>query len=312
MLRILGVVVVLTLLMVVVVPAAAQEPDPTAPNRANIILFVEYIKNRNLPALMPLVNAEDYIGHTPFAPEGGHSSIQEMIDSEIAMNAAFDLDYTRQLVLAEGNLTALIGFQEADFTGELFGTAPTGEHYGGNILFISEYENGLCTRDIEVWNQIDFMQFMGWAPKDYTFQTQPWAVSLGQTSTTPAEHHQMLQAMWDGLANGDAAPMAAAYAAEVVTHDFLGTVNGAEATSAMYSNLAALPGFTVERSGIVCEGDLCATGAVTYVDASDSADEDGRTYILWTALHRFVDGKIIEEWWMYDNAALWAVLPPAA
>lgn len=303
----------LVLSVVITVPAAAQETDPTSPNRANIYLFVEYVKNRNMPELLPLVNAESYIGHTPFAPEGGHSSIDEMVASETDMNKAFDLDYTGYIVLAEGNSTALIGYQEADFTGELFGTPPTGKHYAGPILFLSEYDNnGLCVRDIELWNQVDFMQFMGWAPVEYTFDTHPWAVKLGSTTTTPTEHHQAVQVMWDALGSGKPATIADAYADDVVTHDYLSTLNGVETTVAMYRSLAALPGFTVERSNIVCEGDLCASAAVTSVTAADSADEDGKTYVLWTALHRFVDGKIVEEWWMYDNAALWALIPPRA
>jgi predicted ester cyclase len=301
---------VLALLGITMIPTAAQEVDPAAANRANIYLFAEYVKNRNMPELLPLINADSYIGHTPFTPEGGHSTMAETIASEVEMNKAFDLDYTSYLVLAEGDATALLGYQEADFTGELFGTPPTGKHFGGLILFLSEYEKGLCTRDIELWNQVDFMQFMGWSPVTYSFDSKPWQVHLGMTSTTPKQHHRVMQAMWDTLGSG--AAIGSAYAKDVVTHDYLETLKGVEPTASLYGKLAALPGFKVERTKIVCEGDLCASAAVTSVRAIDKADEDGRTYILWAALHRFVDGKIVEEWRLYDNAALWAFIPPKA
>jgi ketosteroid isomerase-like protein len=304
------VLLALALLVVMVAPVAAQEPDPTAPNRANVYTFVEYFRNHNMTELLPVLNADSYIGYNPFTPEGYHSTPEEAIPGEIEMNNAFDLDITSYLVLAEGDETALIAYQEADFTGELFDTAPTGEHFAGQIFFLTEYDDGLALSDIEVWNQVEFLQFMGWAPVEYTFDTRPWAVRLGSTSTTATEHHQIVQAMWDALANGDSAAIADAYAEDVVTHDYLSTLEGIEPTVAMYDSLIGLPGFTIERSGIVCEGDLCASAAVTSVTAADPADEDGKVYILWSALHRFVDGKIVEEWWLYDNAALWTFIPP--
>ncbi|MCC6616803.1 MAG: ester cyclase [Anaerolineae bacterium] len=311
--RLLLILALCALIVPLTFPTLAQESDPVeTANRANIYTFAEYVKNRNRTELIPLINSDSYIGHTPFVPEGGHSTMDEMIQGEVDLNQALDLDYTHYLVLAEGDYTALIGYQEADFTAELFGTPPTGEHWGGQIFFISEYEDGLCVRDIELWNQVAFMQFMGWAPADYTFDMQPWSVRVGSTSTSPAQHHQTMQVLWDALGSGSTASLADAYAPDVVTHDYLATVDGVEPTVAMYANLAALPGFTVERSEVVCEGDLCATAAVTSITAADSADEDGKTYILWAAVHRFVDGKIAEEWWLYDNAALWPVLPPNA
>jgi len=302
----------LVLVVAFVAPVFAQETDPTAPNRANIYLFVEYFRNRNMTDLLPVINSADYMAYTPFSPDGAPSNPADNIPGENDMNAAFDLDFTGYIILAEGNCVGLIGYQEADFTGELFETPPNGQHFEDQILFATEFdENGMATSDIEVWNPIRFNQFMGWAPVEYTFNSQPWDMRLGSTSTTPAQHHATLQALWDALSSGGSAADANAYAADVVTHDYLADVSGAEATVAMYDALAGLDGFTLVDTRIICEGDLCLTGVVTSVTATDSADEDGHVNILWMAVQRFVDGKIAEEWWLYDNAALWAFLPPA-
>ncbi|MCL4250382.1 MAG: nuclear transport factor 2 family protein [Anaerolineae bacterium] len=301
----------LVLFVTFAAPVFAQETDPIAPNRANIYLFVEYFRNRNMTDLLPAINSADYMAYTPFSPDGAPSNPTDAIPGENDMNAAFDLDFTGYIILADGNYVGLIGYQEADFTGEIFDTPPNGQHYGDHILFATEFdETGMALSDIEVFNPINFYQFMGWAPADYAFASQPWDVRLGTTSTTPAQHHATLQSLWDALSSGGSAANANAYAAGVVTHDYLADRSGAEATVAMYDALAGLDGFSLVDTRIICEGDLCLTGVVTSVTATDPADEDGHVNILWMAVHRFVDGQIVEEWWNYDNAALWAFLPP--
>lgn len=306
----------LALAALTALPAAAQDQDSTLPNRANAYTFAEYVRNHNMLELLRVLNDEGDVAYNPFGAEGGTTPMDELIAGEVELNAALDFDFTRYLILAEGDQTALIGYQEADFTGEIYDTPPNGQHYSGLLFIVTQYRDGKAIRDLESWNNIDFMQFMGWLPADYTFTPGPWEVKLGSSSTPAAEQHQTVQALWDAMSGGDtgavAAAIADAYAPDAVTHDYLQDLSGAEPIGAFYGAIAALPGFTLEQSGIVCEGDLCATATTFSVTATDPADEDGKTYMVWANLQRFVDGKIAEDWLLYDNSSLWAFLPPAA
>jgi predicted ester cyclase len=287
----------------------AQEGDQTDPNRANILAWIEYVRNGNMPELSRLLYTDAYTVYSPFAPQGSAVSIDDIIADETVMHSAFpDIEFTHYLVLAESNQTAFVGYQEGTFTNEYYGAQPTGERVGYNMMVVSTYFNGQNLADYAAWNSQLFNQDMGWAEDEYTLTSQPWDVRLGETSTTPAEHHRTLQAFLNQLASGVNAPenYALAYHEDVVVHDYLGDLSGITELMAAYDPTISLPGFRGVQSEIVCEGDLCVSWEEAVVPTSD-----GDVALVWSALHRFVDGKIAEEWWLYDNAALWSLNTPA-
>lgn len=288
--------------------AALAQDDPAALavdiNRANELAYLKLVRNERMPDLMGILWAPQVKTFTPFNPTGADTTAQQSVLDERVFQTAFTYVFTESVVLAEGDLTGVAVYQAGDFVGEYFGTPPTGKRQGGTMLWIDRMVDGRVVEAYTAWNQQSFMQDMGWATTTYPLTTvEPWGIKLGTTSSTPAEHHAVLNKMVDGLCTGCNPDFSAFYADTVVVHDYTANYEGLAAASEQFSKLTLLPDLNQDKTLSVCEGDLC----VSYLVLS-FAGADGPVPLIWAAVHRFDAGKIVEEWWQYDNSVLWPTL----
>jgi predicted ester cyclase len=300
--------IVLVLLLLLALPVTAQESDPSSPALAQTLAWIEYYRNGGMAEFATALYSDtDYFVHLPGSAQGAANTVEAIIADEQVLHGAFpDIRIDPYLVLVEGGTAAFVGFQQGTFTNEYYGTPATGAQLRANMLSLTYVVDGKATRDYGAWNQQYVLEFFGFAPAEYNFEMQPWDVRLGTTSTTPEEHHAALAEMYANVAEGAVEEAVLAYANGVLIHDYLQDTEGVDAAFAMYQSLVGLPDFRTEETNIVCEGDLC----ITFVIDSFAGETD-RTYLLWAALQRFEDGKIVEEWWQYDNTTLWSVVTPA-
>lgn len=298
----------LLLLLITAVPVSSQDGSPTNPARANAYAWVELVRNGRHPEISAaLISPDSYTVYNPFQPAGAPVSIDDAIAGEAAFQTAFpDMQFTHYLILAQGNYAAYVTYQEGHFQAPYFDVQPTGDYWHGPLVALLELDDGKVVGEFDAWNQQAFLQDMGWAEPTYTFDAQPWAVELGSTSTTPDQHLFMIRTVFNATASSNIQNVFPRYYdPNVVVHDYLGDLVGLDALIAHEERLQTIPGFTPIESQFVCDGDLCLAYASASADGAD-----GPVNLLWMSLHRFVDGKIVEEWWLYDNAAMWSMLPP--
>lgn len=289
--------------------AIAQEGEQEEINRAAVTAWALYARNDHLLELNRLIYSEDgYTYYSPFNPAGALTSADEVIAGEEAFLTAFpDMHFTDFIVLAEGNLTAFIGYQRGTFTETYYGAEATGEVIEGPFAWISEFDpqTDRVIREFNAWDQQAFFQDLGWTEDLYDYTSEPWDVSLGTTTTTPTANHNLINRLAMSAAAGSVDGFGEFYAPDAVAHDYMRDLVGVEAIAAFNADVFALPGFTAVESRAVCEGDLCAMWGLATVDGDP--DPVGLT---WFSLYRFADGMIAEEWMLYDNLVLWSYLDP--
>ncbi len=296
----------LLLVSVVVIPLSAQEAPPeisvTDINRTTELAWFQYVRNGRHPELTMILFDAPVMGYNPFNPVGAEASLEQLIADEAALQTALNLTFSEWLVIAEDDLVGFYGFQTGEFTGEYFGTPPTGAQTSGVLMGIDRMVDGRITETRGSWDQAGFMEFLGWSSVDYPdHESTAWGLTLGTTSSTPADHHAVLDALYANYCAGCAPDFALLYAEDVVVHDYLRTFDGQPTLSAQIGVLNQLADLQVDSTLAVCEGDLCVSYATLSFTMADQP-----TLLVWASVHRFVDGKIAEEWWQYDNSVLWA------
>ncbi|MCA9904847.1 MAG: ester cyclase [Anaerolineae bacterium] len=316
-------------LVIGLMPAAAQEEDPREINRETTINWLEFVRDAgNFELMTDLVAPRGYVLHNPSAITGIDASIGEVVGSTVELKTAFpNLSVRDYLVLAEGDMTAAIFFDQGTFVNPYYGAEPTGETYFGQYINLKRFEEGKIAEDWWAWNTQEFNQVLGQSPAQYDFAIAPWDTWLGESETTTGTHRSTLRILYNALSihYPDVAPSCAPagmdvrgepmsvdsylemlphyYAGNVVVHDYMMTFGGIDMFTQNMRAIATLPGFRTNCAQFVCEGNLCASWSVAQVTT-----DAGETPFVWAALHRFADGKIVEEWWLYDNALLLPML----
>lgn len=287
-------------------PLAAQEASPaisvTDINRTTEWAWFQLVRNERHPELAMLLFDPPVKEYNPFNPAGTESSLEEIIAAEVALQTALNFTFSEWLIIAEDDLVGNYGFQTGEFTGEYFGTAPTGTQFGSVLVGIDRMVDGRVTEARAGWDQAGFMEWMGWSSVDYPdHENTAWGLTLSTTSSTPADHHAVLDALYANYCAGCTPDFAGLYTEDVVVHDYMQTFDGLPTLSDQIGVLNQLADLKVDSTLAVCEGDLCISYATLSFTMADQP-----TLLVWASAHRFVDGKIAEEWWQYDNSVLWA------
>ena len=291
--RYLGFLIVVALLLGAIA-AQAQDALPEIPvtdlNRTAELAWIN-MRNDRRPEMDLLLFAPTNIGYGPFNPAGAEASRAQIVADEEALQAAFTFAFTEWMLIAEDDLVGFYAYQTGDFVGEYFGSPPTGGNFGGVLMGIDRLVDGRFTEGHAAWDQAGFMEALGWATVDYPdIENVPWSLTLGATSSTPADHHAVLDALYANYCAGCTPDFAALYADDVVVHDYLQTLDGLPVLSSQIGVLNQLADLTVDSKLAVCEGDMC----ISYATLSFKVD-DQATPLVWASAHRFVDGKIVEE-----------------
>lgn len=148
------------------------------------------------------------------------------------------------------------------------------------------------------------LQEMQLIPLEYQpYSLEPWAVTLGTTSSTPEQRHAVLSIFFDSLCSNCTIDTGAIYAENIVVHDYTTTLNGRPAVGEHLNKLTRLPNLQPYKTLAVCQEDLCISYTIRFFDNPDRPN-----WLIWAALHRFEAGTIVEEWWFYDNWVVWHTL----
>jgi predicted ester cyclase len=287
-------------------PLSAQEAPPeisvTDINRTVELAWFQNMRNDRHPELSMILFDQPQIGYGPFNPAGAEASLDQIVADEVALQAALNFTFSEWMAIAEDDLVGFYGFQTGEFTGEYFGTPPTGTQFGGVMIGIDRFVDGRITESRPSWDQAGFMEWLGWSSVDYPdHENTPWGLTLGATSSTPADHHAILDALYTNYCVGCTPDFAPLYTEDVVVHDYMQTIEGLPTLSNQIGVLNQLADLQVDSKLAVCEGDLCISYATLSFTMADQP-----TLLVWASAHRFVDGKIAEEWWQYDNSVLWS------
>jgi len=298
-----GILTVIVLLLGAIAVQAQDAPPEITETEINRTAELAWIYNRNdrRPEMNMLVFAPMSMGYGPFNPAGGESTRAQVVADEVALQTAFTFTFTEWMLIAEDDLVGFYAYQGGDFVGEYFGSPPTGERLEGVLMGIDRFVDGRLTEGHAAWDQAGTMEAVGWAAVDYPDSANvPWGLTLGATGSTPADHHAVLDALYGNYCAGCTPDFAAVYADDVVVHDYQQTLDGLPVLSNQIGVLNQLADLTVDSKLAVCEGDMCISYAILNFTVDDQV-----TPLIWSSAHRFVDGKIVEEWWQYDNSVLW-------
>ncbi|MCA9911517.1 MAG: ester cyclase, partial [Anaerolineae bacterium] len=136
-------------LVIGLMPAAAQEEDPREINRETTINWLEFVRDAgNFELMTDLVAPRGYVLHNPSAITGIDASIGEVVGSTVELKTAFpNLSVRDYLVLAEGDMTAAIFFDQGTFVNPYYGAEPTGETYFGQYINLKRFEEGKIAED---------------------------------------------------------------------------------------------------------------------------------------------------------------------
>ena len=301
--RSLGFLIVIALLLGTMA-AQAQDAPPditvTDINRTAELAWI-YMRNDRHPEIDMLLFAPTNMSYNPFSPAGSAASLAQIVADEAALQAALNFTFTEWMLIAEDDLVGFYAYQTGDFTGEYFGTPPTNTHLGGALLGVDRLVDGRISEGHAGWDQAGFMEWVGWSTVDYpNFENAPWGLTLGATSSTRADHHAILDALFANYCAGCTPDFAPLYADDVVVHDYMQTLDGLPALSNQIGILNQLADLKVDSKLAACEGDMCISYATLDFNVADQS-----TLLVWASAYRFVDGKIAEEWWQYDNSLLW-------
>ncbi|MBL8163397.1 MAG: nuclear transport factor 2 family protein [Anaerolineae bacterium] len=302
--RTLAVLMIVIVLGGSVLAQDAPAANMTEVNRANELAYIKLVRNEQMPELVYLLFAPEPLAFNPFNTAGVTSNRDQSVADEIYFQSAYTYKFTESLVLAEGDLTGVYVYQVGEMVGEYFGTPPTGEQSGGMMLYVDRYDDGLIAETYTAWDQAGFLEGLGWASVDYPdFDLSPWGLTLSSTSSTPADHHAVLDALYANFCEGCTPDFAATYASDVVVHDYMQVLEGVDAVAAEMGKVTGLTGLKVGKQLAVCEGDMC----ISYLILNFTQGEEAKD-LIWASAHRFEDGKIAEEWWQYDNSVLWPAI----
>lgn len=110
-----------------------------------------------------------------------------------------------------------------------------------------------------------YLQDMHVVPVEYERYTlEPWAVTLGTTSSTPEDHHVTLNRFYDNLCTDCRIDFEAIYTDDVQIYDYADRLNGLPAVSEHLSKITQLHYLRQYKTLVVCEGNLCISYAINF------------------------------------------------
>ncbi|MEJ2704230.1 MAG: ester cyclase family protein, partial [Sedimentisphaerales bacterium] len=280
-------------------------PDPEA-NKALAIRADEHV-NTGDPAIADEVFATDFINHDPANPDV--RDLESYKGWVAATRTAMpDFHATMEDMIAEGDKVAERWTATGTQEGELPGIPPTGRQVTFTGMTIYRVAEG---KIVEMWWSMDslgLMQQLGVMPPtatDYTWGPPSEVTGdPGDPVTNTAMVLYLVQKFWN---EQNVAGLDNTHGPDFISHNPV--IPGNPLPYNMYKqvgllHLAAFPDMRVTAENIMAEGDKVAvrwTVNGTHLGELMGVPPTGRP-VTFTGMtiHRFADGKIIENWWAYD------------
>jgi steroid delta-isomerase-like uncharacterized protein len=280
-------------------------PDPEA-NKALAIRADEHV-NTGDTAIADEIFATNFVNHDPANPDVRDlESYKGWVAA--ARTAMPDFHATMEDIIAEGDMVAERWTATGTQEGELPGIPPTGRQVTFTGMTIYRVAEG---KIVDMWwstDSLSLLEQLGVIPptrEDYT-----WAVPSEVTGDPgdPMANTSMVlyfvQKFWNeqnvgGLDN--------THSPDFIAH--IPVIPGNPFPFYVYKqvcllHLAAFPDLRITVDNIIAEGDKVAvrwTATGTHLGELMGIPASGRQ-IKFTGItiHRFADGKIVENWWVYD------------
>ena len=284
----------------------------TAQTEANkaLVFRLGQVWNQGNLAVADEIFATDFVNHDPSRPD---VTDLESYKAEVVNHRTAFPDFRVVLsMVAEGNKVAARWTATGTHQGEFMGIPPTGKHMTWTGMNIFRLAGG---KIVEVWwiyDTLALMQQLGVMPPtrgDYTWGA-PSAVTgdPGDPVTNTALVLYLVQKFWNEK-NVDALDQT--HSPDSIAHNpvISGVFPYPQAFDDAYKPAAlmhtvAFPDMKVTTEDIIAEGDKVAirwTVTGTHQAELMGIPASGRQ-ITWTGMtiYRFVDNKIVENWWAYD------------
>ena len=283
-------------------------PDP-ATNKAVVERWLELWNTQDL-TIADEVFATDYVPHMPHFPD---IVDVESYKAEVATGATTIPDFhaTLEDIIAEGDKVVARFTATGTASGEFMGITVDGVPYTNTWIVMFRFVGGKIA---EEWIQYDLAgvleQWGMMPPSRPTPENYTWGAPSnvtgdpGDPATNTAQVLYLVQKFWN---EHNVAASDSTHGADFVAHNPV--IPGHPLYYPVYRHvcllyLAAFPDFTVTVHSIIAEGDKVAvrwTVNGTHLGELMGIPPTGRPVEFTGAtIHRFADGKIVENWWSYD------------
>ena len=280
-------------------------PNPEA-NKALAIRADEHV-NTGDTAIADEIFATNFVNHDPANPDVRDlESYKGWVAA--ARTAMPDFHAAMEDIIAEGDMVAERWTATGTQEGELPGIPPTGRQVTFTGMTIYRVAEG---KIVDMWwstDSLSLLEQLGVIPptrEDYT-----WAAPSEVTGDPgdPMANTSMVlyfvQKFWN---EQNVAGLDNTHSADFIGH--IPVIPGNPFPFYVYKqvcllHLAAFPDLRITVDNIIAEGDkvaVCWTATGTHLGELMGIPASGRQ-IKFTGItiHRFADGKIVENWWVYD------------
>jgi len=277
-------------------PAAAD----TEANKAVARRAIEEIWSQGNLAVADEIIAPDYVYHEPAMGDiAGPEGLKQAVS---AYRTAYpDLNFVIDDIIAQNDLVAMRWTASGTQQGELMGIPPTGLHTTSTGINMTRYRDGKAVEDWATWDILGLMQQLGVIPTDHDEYVwgEPSTVTgdPGDALTNTVKVISYTEEVWNRKRVDQ---VEATHSVDVVVHNPMlpdqpfGLDRYRDATQGF---IVEMPDMNVTLHQFVAEGDMVAgryTVTGTHLPSGKKVTLPG---ITW---YRFADGKVVENWWMYD------------
>lgn len=278
----------------VITPMLAQD-DNTEANKALVMRFMD-LWDGNIDIADEIL-ADDFVARFP---RGNVVDRETYLSVTLAQSLAAIPDWSTDIyaMLAEDDMVAVVINWGGTFENAMFGIPPTGGPLRLNGIDFFRIEDGKIVEYALTWSTLSYDQQVGIAPAEgEVLPEEPWDVSLGESSTTPAENKLMSLRGNMAINENCFACMEGIYTEDFAAHWYSArvTYEGRDTWIDTWRSIKAeTPDHRIMTGYSVAEGDLVATHAWIYSP--------------WPGIHaacldRFEDGMIAEQWCVWDSAS---------
>lgn len=272
----------------------------TEANKAVARRAIQEIWSQGNLAVADEIIAPDYVYHEPAMGDiAGPEGLKQAVS---AYRTAYpDLNFVIDDIIAQNDLVAIRWTASGTQRGELMGIPPTGLHTTSAGINMTRYKDGKAVEDWATWDILGLMQQLGVIPTDHDGYVwgEPSTMTgdPGDALTNIVKVISYTEEVWNRKRVDQ---VEATHSVDVVVHNPMlpdqpfGLDRYRGATQGF---IVEMPDMNVTLHQFVAEGDMVAgryTVTGTHLPSGKKVTLPG---ITW---YRFADGKVIENWWMYD------------
>lgn len=222
-----------------------------------------------------------------------------------------DMTIKPMVTIAEGDMVAIAAIWGGTFSGgEEFGLTPTNKAFWVNDLAFYRIENGRIAEFWDGTNVLSSNRQMGVVPVEgAVVPDKNWEVSLGKTSLTPNDQRALLWDYFMAINGRDYTMFDKCLGENMVNYwaPYDVTIEGLAGVKEAWKTVSLSHRIAPEM--MVVEGDLAAVH-FTMFPANDANPSIIQPAIGLASLYRFDNGKIVNEWAIWDEATVLQHLPP--